>query len=136
MDKNLLLICAKVFKLNKRSITNGFRDYLDCRGKDCPVTLKPLEDCLKTLPCSTAECERGFSIMNNILTDLRSSLSIKHVESLMFIKLNGTPLAQFQALPYVKSWLFHHRSASETQSRHADIESVTGTLYQEIWSLF
>ena len=27
--------------------------------------LKPLLDCVKTLPCSTAECVRGFSAMNS-----------------------------------------------------------------------
>lgn len=38
-----------------------------------------LSKLIRSSPCSTAECERGFSIMNNIVTDLRVPLTINHV---------------------------------------------------------
>ncbi|VVC41398.1 Hypothetical protein CINCED_3A000798 [Cinara cedri] len=41
---------------------------------------------LKTFPCSTAEYERGFSVMNNICMDLCSRLTIINISNLMFIK--------------------------------------------------
>ncbi|XP_022173984.1 E3 SUMO-protein ligase KIAA1586-like [Myzus persicae] len=52
-----------------------------------------------------AECERGFSLMNNICTKLRSRLTIQHMVSLMFININGPPLEQWEPETYVSSWL-------------------------------
>ena len=49
----------------KHDIMDGFRDYTDCGGRRASPKLKPLLDCVKTLPCSTAECVRGFSAMNS-----------------------------------------------------------------------
>ena len=49
----------------KHDIMDGFRDNTDCGGRRASPKLKPLLDCVKTLPCSTAECVRGFSAMNS-----------------------------------------------------------------------
>jgi len=35
-----------------------------------PTKFKPILNTIKTLPRSTAECERGFSLTNNITTNL------------------------------------------------------------------
>ena len=50
----------------------AFEDFLDNGGKkSVPVDLEPLLNCIKVIPCSSAECERGFRAMNNILTNSR-----------------------------------------------------------------
>uniref|UniRef100_H2ZRS2 HAT C-terminal dimerisation domain-containing protein n=1 Tax=Latimeria chalumnae TaxID=7897 RepID=H2ZRS2_LATCH len=54
-----------------------------------PEDLKPLMVCMQTFPCSTAECERGFSLMNNIATDKRAVLSVSNIANLMLINMNG-----------------------------------------------
>jgi len=72
---------------------------------------------LNTFPCSTAECERGFSIMNNICTDLRSQLIINNISNLMFININGPPLSDWNPEDYVKSWLFNYRCAEDTKTK-------------------
>lgn len=41
------------------------------------------------LPIGSAEAERGFSIMNHILTSRRMSLTPEHVDDLMRLRLNG-----------------------------------------------
>jgi len=53
----------------------------------------------------SAECERGFSVMNEIVWDKRNSLYVETVSTLMFLALNGPPLEKFDPLPHVHSWL-------------------------------
>ena len=78
----------------------GMRDFVEDRTA-FPAKLTKLKKCLMTLPCSTAECERGFSLMNIVSTDLRSTLLVSNMSSLMFINLNGPPLHLWR--PYVYS---------------------------------
>lgn len=121
----------------KMDILDGYRDYVDCGGRRAPSKLKPLLDCVKTLPCSTAECERGFSAMNLIVTPSRTSLLLSHVSSLMFIRLNGPPLKQWNPQPYVRTWLLHHSSAIDTQARQVTRSSSDQELNRkELWTLF
>jgi len=74
---------------------------------------------LKTFPCWTAECERGFSVMNNICTDLRSRLTINNISNLMFININRPPLSDLNPEYYVKSWLFNYRCAEDPRTKIA-----------------
>lgn len=65
-------------------------------GRQITQKLKPLVDAIKTIPCSTSEGERGFSAVNLIMTDLRSTLTISHVAVLLFVKLHGPPLSKWK----------------------------------------
>ncbi|KAF3856793.1 hypothetical protein F7725_017516 [Dissostichus mawsoni] len=92
-------------------------------------SLKPLIQCMKTIPCSTAECERGFSLMNNICTDRRSTLLLSNVSNMMMISLNGPPVTLFEPRKYVTTWLRSHRSA--TQARRQCTPQMPE--YKHIW---
>ena len=70
-----------------------------------PTSLLPLMRACDTLACSSAECERGFSLLNLILTPLRNQLLIENVAYLMFVNLNGPPVNIWNARPYVKTWI-------------------------------
>jgi hypothetical protein len=105
------------FGLDKRMAINGFRDFVDGGGRSLPDMLRPLMLCARTLPCSTAECERAFSCMNVLISPLRNSLLISNVSALLFIKINGPPLAKINFLPYVKLWLLNHSSATDIHAR-------------------
>uniref|UniRef100_A0A671K3M9 DUF4371 domain-containing protein n=1 Tax=Sinocyclocheilus anshuiensis TaxID=1608454 RepID=A0A671K3M9_9TELE len=72
------------------------------------------QNCMQTFPVSTAECKRGFSLMNTILTNKRSVLL---VSNLMMINLNGPPNSLFNPEKYVQSWARHHRTANDPRSR-------------------
>jgi hypothetical protein len=67
--------------------------------------LKPLMKAVSTIYVSTSECERNYSVMNNIMAAKRSSLGIPTVASLLFISLVGPPMNQLEPTKYVKSWL-------------------------------
>jgi hypothetical protein len=102
---------------------NAFRDYVDDIGRREPPDLKPLLNCMHLVPCSTAECERGFSLLNIIVSDARCNLLVSHVSSLMFIKIHGPPVAMWNPRDYAKTWLRHHRSATDTQTRLVESKS-------------
>ena len=63
---------VKRFMLNKNNAINGLRVYID-EDKYPQDVFPELNNSIKTFPFSTAECERGFSVLNVIYTDLRST---------------------------------------------------------------
>ena len=82
----------------------------------------------------SSEAEKGFSLINLIVTDVRNRISITHVSILMFIKLEGPPLSKFS--PNVFHGLRTHRSANKfantycSKCQHAD--SITLKLFGNI----
>lgn len=117
-EADIRQLCAH-FRLPYGNIREAYCDFKDSGGKHTSDQLRPLSNCVNTIPCSTSECERGFSAMNLIITDLRSQLLIQHVSSLMFIKVNGPPLTLWRPEKYVQSWLIRHRSATDNRTRTA-----------------
>jgi len=87
-------LCRR-FNLCEEQAVNGMRDFLEHPDSE-PESLKPLIRCMQTIPCSTAECERGFSLMNNVCTERRSTLLLSNVTNLMMISINGPPLRLFE----------------------------------------
>ena len=55
----------------------------------------------KTLPPHTADCERDFSKMTIIKTDLHNGLSEDSLDCLMHISIEGPPIEQFDAMKAV-----------------------------------
>lgn len=104
-DKEIRHLCTQ-FHLNDVQIIRGFRFYKMSGGKEeIPDELKPLLNVIASIPISTSECERNFSSMNEIVTPLRSSLSVETTAALLFINCVGPPLTQFNPEKYVRSWL-------------------------------
>ncbi|KAI4810934.1 hypothetical protein KUCAC02_013861 [Chaenocephalus aceratus] len=120
-------LCRR-FNLGEEQAVNGMRDFLEHPDSE-PESLKPLIRCMQTIPCSTAECERGFSLMNNICTDKRSTLLLSNVSHLMMISINGPPVTLFEPRKYVTTWLRSHRSA--TQARRQCTPQMPE--YKHIW---
>ena len=89
-------------------------------GRNVPNDLKPLINILNLIPVGTSECERGFSQMNLIETDTRNSLAVTTIANLLFIKLNGPPLALWQPRSYVLHWLRNHSGADDNTNKSND----------------
>ena len=116
---------CKYFKLrSETAIINGFREFKQGLGQNVPKSMEPMLKASDTLIVSTAECERAFSTMNDILTDNRNKLKIERLSALLFVKIIGPPQRQFNPLPYVKSWIkLGRRSANDMQCRKRNIEN-------------
>jgi len=129
-DVNIRFVEEKVKYLTQRFLINtdtairGMRKFVDSNTIVINEELIELDVLIKTLPVSTAECERGFSLMNLICSDLRSRLTIQNISNLMFINVNGPPLSQWNPTDYVKSWLFKHRSADDNRSRKVALPNL------------
>lgn len=87
-EAELRALCA-MFNLVLAEMKQAFRDYKDSKGNNISTTFKQLLNAVDTIPVSTAACERGFSLMNDICTSLRSQLTVSHLSSLMFINVLG-----------------------------------------------
>ena len=110
----------------------GFREYL--MEKTYSEKLLPLVQALHTIPISSSECERGFSQMNLIITLTRASLATKTVSPLLFIRMVGPPLTQFNPAKYVESWLLRCRhSAADTQSKKRSREDLSDENWKQLW---
>ena len=74
------------------------------------TTLRLLQNILRlvqimlVLPISSAVCERGFSSVNRIKSDVRSSLHTETVEDLIRISVEGPQLEDYDARQDVKQW--------------------------------
>ena len=128
-EKEVRRLCQR-FNLDPREAVEGMREFVTDKPAQIPDGLK-LHACLKTLPCSTAEYERGFSLMNIISSDLRSALLVKNLSSLMLV---NPPLRLWHPGPCVMSWQRLHRSANETLSKKRTRED--GDVAAGFWSLF
>ena len=57
---------------------DAYRDFKESGAKVIADSLRKVMHSVDTIPVSTAECERGFSRMNLVCTNLMSGLSVKH----------------------------------------------------------
>lgn len=66
--------------------------------------------------CSSAETERGDSLVNVVFMRVRNSLNAGDLPDLMTILSLGKELADWDATPFVKSWLnCNHSLATHTR---------------------
>ncbi|XP_060601967.1 uncharacterized protein LOC132755178 [Ruditapes philippinarum] len=56
------------------------------------------------LPTTTADCERGFSCLKRVKTENRNCLSVKVLNYLLAVSLQGPPLESFNFEKAVKAW--------------------------------
>jgi hypothetical protein len=130
-----ITILAKKLRLPIRQCIQGFRQFIDDGGKHYSDDILPLRKAIRSLVVSTADCERGFSQMNIVMTSSRTSLSIPRLSALMFIKCVGPPLNRFNPLPYVKTWLLKgHVTSNDTKARarnlnEPSLESINGAIW-------
>jgi len=127
---------AEQFRIEVRPVVRAFREYRDNGGKQVPAGLQLLLTAVHTVPVCTAECERGFSQMNLIVSPTRNQLAVATVSSLLFAKLVGPPLKEFKPNPYVSSWLaMGKHDADDTNSKARDADAVVDGSYKCVWKL-
>ena len=69
-------------------------------------------------PISSADCERGFSVMNRQHTGDRNRLHPDTVSSLLTVAINGPPVELWDSKRYVLKWL--------RSGRHGSDDKLTG----------
>jgi len=126
---------CNVFHLDDVVARRGFQEYIDnVRSEgllDPPERLVGLIKATKTIAVSTAECERGFSQMNILASRVRSSLTIKTLSTLMFIKCVGPPPQEFCPSLYARSWKGTPSDDSKARARKRTLDDEHD--YNIIW---
>ena len=130
-EEQIKRLCKR-FNLCTDQALNGMRDLLEQPTSE-PKDLKPLMNCMKTFPVSTAECERNFSLMNNISSDKRAVLLISNISNLMMININGPPTSKFDPRKYTRTWLKSHRAASSVRSRQCSVKTPAES--RSVWNI-
>jgi len=74
-ENEISKLCAR-FGVSTRPTLRSFRSFVKSHGKTVEDHLRRLVSSVAVIPVSTAECERGFSAMNLLLTPRRSSLHV------------------------------------------------------------
>lgn len=133
--KEEVMHLSNQFHINATRAVRGMRAYVE--GEENPSDFQELMCSINTIPCSSAECERDFSLMNNIATDIRSVLTVQHIADEMYICTNGPPAALWQPDSYITSWLKTHRPADDVQSRtvQQQLQSIEEDK-SELWKFF
>ena len=118
-------ICDK-FHIYSTDIVTSFREFFrNPRIVPAEVDEKLIDGLLNVFPIGSAEAERGFSKMTLICSKLRSSMTIKHLSSWIFISKTG-PSAHFWDAKYGTSkWLQKHKSASDSRTRKCKQSSIS-----------
>ena len=75
----------------------------DVFSNKCPAILS-LIDLILSLPSSSVEAERGFSLMKLIKTDWRSKLKDTTLSDLMVVKLESEPINTFDPNDAIAVW--------------------------------
>ena len=135
-EQELCDLCTK-FKLSYSDTKQGFPDFKDSRGNIVSSQFRPLLQAVNTIPVSTAACERGFSVMNDVCTPLRSLVTVPHLSALMFIKIVGPPLTSWNPLPYVKASLAKDRRDATSlhgMARAMDVPQP-GSMMESEWNI-
>ena len=107
-EAELRKLCYR-FKLPFTEVKDAFREFKDSKGKTVKSEFQKLLFAVDTIPVSTAACERGFSVMNDICTPTRSLLTVLHMSSIMFIHIIGPPVIMWKPQHYVRTWLAKDR---------------------------
>lgn len=125
------------FSMDAKIVTLGFRAFRAVGGREYNSDIKPLIDAIESIPVSTAECERGFSCMNRVLTESRNRLDISTLSSLMFISILGPPIEKFNPAVYVSNWLNRGRhSAHDTNALARSKLSILNHPYEHLYCIF
>lgn len=114
-EPELRQLCNRL-KLNYCTVKQDFRDFKE-NGLPLKGGLLKLKQIADTLAVSTAECERGFSLMNIIVSPTRNQLKIDNLSTLMFVNLVGPPLDMWNPTKHVKKWVMTRRSADHVACR-------------------
>lgn len=130
-EDHLRSLCS-LFMLDFSAVRNEYRDFKDNQSSIGEELLR-LRRFVASFAVSTAECERGFSTMNDICSSMRTRLLVKHISSLMFVKMVGPPIQLWKPDKCVNRWLSTRRSADSTVCMKRREPDYNNHSYKHLW---
>lgn len=126
---------AAFYELNEKNLLEEFGLFkeLNYPLKSLP-NLQKLDNTFDTYTVSSADAERGFSDMNEIMTKKRNRLTVPHLSSSMTISTIKMPIEEFMPEKYSKTWIDTHQCAES--SRNTKRAKVDTPYFQDLFFLF
>ena len=118
-------------RLNKQQTHLAYIEFKASGGRSIPDQLNKLLVAVDTLSPSNADCERGFSAMNNIITDIRNVITTNNTEKQLFVSTVGLLCEKWNPEPYVRTWLGKGRRAGMAQQN-----LKKDNYYEPLWKVF
>ena len=132
-DSKCNYIClSKSFNFRYKTEVQGLKwsnvtsDFIS----DCPKVIKVVSLVL-TLPASSAENERGFSLMKRIKTDIRASMTSETLSDLMSVHLLTPDVGDYDPTGAVHAWLTKSRRSRDHHSSKYDENEAPETLFDD-----
>ena len=116
LDERSIRQLSERFHLDSSASAAGFKLFKAVGGRSLNDQLEPLSTALSVIPISTAECERSFSVMNNIISSKRNRLAVGNAADLMVISIMGPPVGKFNPKSYAEAWLRQGRHAASDKN--------------------
>ena len=102
--------------LNKQLTHLAYIEFKAIGGRSIPDQLNKVMVAVDILSPSNADCERGFSAMNNIITDSRNAITTNNAKMQLFVSTVGPPCEKWKPEPYVRTWHGKGRKATHATS--------------------
>eukprot|EP00795_Rhopilema_esculentum_P011220 gene11220-21404_t len=116
--EDMILRIYRRFNIKTNNIVTSYREFFsDPRTTNLLIQEKLVKGLLEIIPISSAEAEQGFSQLNLTSTKLRSSLSVSHLSSLMFISINGLLVELWHSKKSTSKGLQKHKSSRDSRTR-------------------
>lgn len=102
---------------------------LKCKNISWGSNIKRMLQIVLSIPISSAEAERGFSMLKYLRDAHRARLTPKNLDAMMRIKVNGPDdLSNFAAAKYAKKWIDDGHFASDSKIRAKNRETTSNII--------
>ncbi|KAG1675181.1 Protein NDRG3 [Nymphon striatum] len=88
-----------------RTLSEAYESVLADNQNDSLTAILPIINIMLTISPSTAQCERGFSAMNGLKTQYRTSLNQNSLSHLMRVKVDGPSVKDFNPTDSLVTWI-------------------------------
>ena len=88
--------------------------------------LKELIHIVLVIPLGSSHVERGFTVLQGVNNKARNRLTVTHLEEIVRIKINGSPIRKFDPIPYPLYWLAssHIKVDATRQAKNKETKEV------------
>ena len=113
-------------RLNKQQTHLAYIEFKVSGGRSIPDQLSKLMVAIDTLSPSNAVCERGFSAMNNIITDSRNAITTNNAEKKLFVQYCGTTVQEMESRAIRKNLAWKGKKSSSFNKWHGSTKLEKG----------
>lgn len=115
--------CA--YKTRSTEIYAFWSHFLNTQGIGWTERTTKIIQTILVIPIGSSEAERGFSVFNHIKNSRRSTLTGRHVEDLLRVRINSVDsMEKFAAIKYAKQFVKSHLKTDDQRYQKKKVVSL------------